>query len=80
MTLGEFLPAVMALVALLELLVFRNLRARIPGRTERGYNEQHTEQRRFAFSLVMLASILTPVLLYVVLNFITPEIGAIEIF
>ncbi len=67
-------------MALFELLIFSRMRRRVPGRSERGYEAGKGEQHKRALSFVMLASILTPVIAYVILNLIAPEIGAIEIF
>ena len=80
MTLGVFLPAAFAVVALVELLIFSRMRSRLPTRMEAGYEEGETEKRRRAFSIIILAAILTPVLLVVVLHVLAPEVGAIEIF
>ena len=46
---------------------------------EAGFDET-TPQKARALTLVMWASALAPVLLWVILNLLTPEIGDIEIF
>jgi len=80
MTLGVIVPAALAVMALLEVLIFWRLRSRVPGRTERDYQQGEGEQHKRTLSFVMLASVLTPILAYVILNFVAPEIGAIEVF
>ena len=67
-------------MALFELLIFGRLRRRLPGRTQREYEQGKSEQRKRALSFVMLASVLTPIFAYVILNLVVPEIGAIEVF
>ncbi|MFN2099007.1 hypothetical protein [Altererythrobacter sp. MF3-039] len=80
MTLGVIVPAGLAVMALFELLIFGRMRRRVPGRTEQHYQQVKGEQQRRAFSLVMFASVLTPILAWIILNLLAPEIGAIEIF
>ena len=78
MTLGILLPIVTAAMAVMEIFIFRRLRSKIPTRTQRDY-EQSGDQKRTGLNVFMWASALTPVFLYVVLNFVVPEIGAIEV-
>jgi hypothetical protein len=67
MTLAIFLPLVLAVVAIIDLLVFRWMSAR--GMVDDG-----------KFNIMALVSFLLPVIAYIVLNFVAPEAGAIEIF
>lgn len=80
LTLGIIVPAALAVMALLEVLIFGRLRRRVPGRTEQDYQQGKGEQQKFTFSMIMIISVITPIFAYVVLNLIIPEIGAIEIF
>lgn len=80
MTLGIIVPAALAVMALLEVVIFGRLRRRVPGRTEQNYQQDKGEQQKRAFSLVMFASVLTPILAWIILNLLAPEIGAIELF
>lgn len=66
MSLGTLLPALLALIALTDLVLFRAMlsRGRI-GET--------------AFNLMVLAALSLPVLAYVILNVMLPEWGRIEV-
>jgi hypothetical protein len=80
MTIGLFVPLVAAIGDLwLVMIALRGLRA-LPGPTDIGYDQALVRQRQMPFQVTIAASIAAPVLLYVVLNFVMPEIGAIEIF
>ena len=67
MTLGIFLPLVLAAVAIIDLIAFSMMRQRgIIGDT--------------LFNLLALASVALPLIAYIVLAVIVPDAGAIEIF
>ncbi len=67
MTLAIFLPLAFVFVALVEVMLFKHWHAQ-------GMISQQ------AMMVMMSATILLPVIIYVVLTFVLPDIGAIEIF
>ena len=67
MTLGIFLPLVLAAVAIIDLVAFRMMLAR--GKiSER------------LFNLLSLASVSLPLLAYIILTVIVPRAGAVQMF
>ncbi|MBO6608952.1 MULTISPECIES: hypothetical protein [Altererythrobacter] len=67
MTLGIFLPLVLAAVAIIDLVAFRMMLAR--GKiSER------------LFNLLSLASVSLPLLAYIILTVIVPSAGAVQMF
>jgi|GEM_PF-3772655 len=67
MTLGLFLPLLLALVALTEIPLFLRWRAK-------GIVSES------AFPVLAIASVALPFIAYAVLNHVKPELGAIEVF
>jgi len=67
MTLGLFLPLVLAFFALTEIPIFLHWRAK--GTISEGQ-----------FPIMALASLTLPVAAYFILNLLVPEWGAIEVF
>ena len=65
MTLAIFLPLVLAAVAIIDLFAFRWMLSR------GSINER-------MFNLLALASVALPLLAYIILKFIVPDVGAIE--
>ena len=65
MTLAIFLSLVLAAVAIIDLIAFSMMR-------QRGKISDNM------FNLLALASVALPLLAYIVLTFIVPEVGAIE--
>ena len=80
MTLGTLAPALAALVAVFELLLFARRRASLPTRMDPGYDEAGVAAQRRGLTIVMIASVLVPILLWVVLNIFVPETGDIVLF
>ena len=80
MTLGIFLPAMLALSCIFELLIVARLKGKLPSRMDADYQGEETEKRRRAFSIVMVAAVLTPILAYIILNLVSPETGAMVLF
>ncbi len=67
MTLGTLLPAVLLFVAFTDIPIFMFMRAR-------GMMKDNVA------NLLCFASLSLPLLAYVILNFILPEVGANEVF
>lgn len=67
MTLGIFLPLLLALVALTEVPIFLHWRSK--GKISEG-----------AFPVLALSSVSLPFIAYGILNLVVPEWGAIEVF
>ncbi len=67
MTLGVVLPAALAIIALGDILAFRILRAN-GGLSQRNY------------TIWGAAAIALPIIAYVVLNFLVPSWGEVEVF
>lgn len=67
MTLGLFIPLALLVISIIELPIFLLLRQR-SAMTQRG------------FALVALASAALPLIAYGVLNYLVPDIGAMEVF
>ena len=67
MTLGIFLPLVLAAVAIIDLVAFRMMLAR-------------GEISERLFNLLSLASVSLPLLAYIILTVIVPSAGAVQMF
>ncbi len=79
MTLGTFLPLITAVGALLAVPLFVWQLRRLPGPTDPGYDPVAVGARARFFRLVIALEIAIPVLMYIILNVILPDEGAMVI-
>jgi len=67
MTLAIFLPLVLAAIAITDLIIFRTM-----------LSKSAISERLFTW--IALASILLPLVAFILLRFVVPDVGAIELF
>jgi hypothetical protein len=80
MTLGLFLALLTAFGALLAVPLFVWQLRRLPGKTDPGYDEAAVSAKARTFKTIIAAELAVPVLLFVMLNLIVPEQGAMVLF
>ena len=80
MTLGVFLPLITALGALLVVPMFVWQLRRLPGNTDPGYEAATVSAKARGFKTIIAAELALPVLLYLILNLILPDEGAMVLF
>ncbi len=80
MTLGVFLPLITAIGALLVVPMFVWQLRRLPGNTDPGYDAAAVSAKVRGFKTIIAAELAVPVLLYIVLNLILPDEGAMVLF
>jgi hypothetical protein len=76
MTLGIFAPLITAFGALLAVPLFVWQLRRLPGITDPGYDAAAVATKARAFKTIIAFELALPVLLFVMLNLIMPEEGA----
>jgi hypothetical protein len=79
-TLGTLLPLITAIGALLAVPLFLWQLRRLPGSTDPGYDAVAVGARARALKIIIAAELAVPVLLYIILNVILPEEGAMVMF
>ena len=80
MTLSVFLPLITAFGALLAVPVLVWQLRRLPGNTDPGYDAATVSAKARTFKTIIAAELAVPVLLYLILNLIMPDEGAMVLF
>jgi hypothetical protein len=79
-TLGLFMPLIAALGALLAVPLFVWQLRRLPGITDPGYDAAAISAKARGLKIIIAVELAIPVLLYIILNVIMPEDGAMVLF